>query len=596
MIIRRIRRTLVLHLILLLSALLLAGCQMASAKSERVNEDWSRGERLGQAVINDRVALATDATGENIYVAWVREYEPNEAEFLHFAHLDGAGRILSNRDLGIGTDRPAQVEIAVDHQDHVHLTWVDRLAGVRQLFYARLTGNGDLASYARPISLAEVTVESYATGVRPAGGVDVFWGVKEGEGTGLYHTRVGTWGDVIAENRHLGPNGFDPMFRTDGEGALHLVWQEEPSYWEHVIYYAIFDNEKRILGVPATLASFPAQTGVAVHRPALGLAGEEAYVFWSLERRGGGFSQPSAGSYHVTFPLGRPESPGKPRRVHVPDVNHPRYAETHGFFNAHALASQVESPFPSRFVYMPWTTQGHGDELAVVFALQVSGRTRSTIQTALTVWSRGDMKGYQIVGKTRSSSLRPRLVADSEKDLHLIWIDTAGFGAFDVYYASTTQEAREWLNRITGEDIAAALFDLGWGIVQALSFIPLALAWMFVPLALIALYVFVRAEGSLSRQGPRIVLVVAVLLYSVFKYLFRPNWLAALPLPHGLAPDVANVMIYIAPLVISALACTITWWFIRRRESISVLAAFGVFAVSDALITLLIYVPGVLAE
>lgn len=583
-------------LVLILSALLLVGCQMATAKSERVSQDWSRGERLGQSVVNDRVALATDATGENVYVAWVREYEINEAEFLHFAHLDGAGRILSSRDLSIGTDRPSQVEIAVDDQDHVHLTWVDRLADSRQLFYARLAPDGDLASYPRPVSLAELTAESYTMGATPAGGIDIFWGVKEGEGTGLYHCRLGSWGDIVEENRHLRASGFDPAFRTDREGALHLVWQEQPSYWERVIYYAPFNSEERTLGASAALASFPAQIGVATHGPTLGLAGEEAYVFWSLERRGGGLVQPSAESYYVTFPLGRPESAGKLRRVHVPDVRHPRYAETRGRFNLGRLASNAESPFPSRFVYMPWTTQGHGDELAVAFAIQLSGRTRNAIQTALTLWSRGEMKGYQIAGKTRTSSLRPRLVADSENDLHLIWIDTAGFGAFDVYYASTTQEARDRLNRITSEDVVAAIFGVAWGIVQALSFIPLALAWVFVPLALIALYVFVRAEGSLSLQGPRVVLVVAILLYSGFKYLFRPNWLAALPIPRGLAPDIANIVTYIAPLVISALACAITWLFIRRRESASVLSAFGVFAFSDAIITLLIYVPGVLAE
>ena len=600
------RRAKFVALALILSALLLTGCQLADARSERVVADWSRGERLGKAAINGRTGLAVEASGENLYTVWITEHEPNGTEFLHFSQLDHTGRVVVERDLSIGVDRPTQVEIALDHRDNLHLTWIDRLAGVRRLFYARLDKEGRLGSYPKPISPPEVTVTSYALELNPDGDIDIFWGAKEGKGAGLYHTRLDSWGDIMAENLDLRRGAFNPTFRvtqglategrTDDKGIIHLAWQEEPDYSSHLVYYATFDPTDRTLGTPFEIASFPAPTGTIARRPSLGLAKDDVYIFWSLERRGGGLAPPSANSYYVAFPSGRPDMAGKPRPVQIPALNTPQYERTKSPFNVHELASHTDSPFPSQFVYMPWSNRGHHDELPVAFAVQLASRTKSTIQIALTLWADGEMKGYQVVGKTRNSSLKPVLQADAQNDFHLIWIDTAGFGVFDVYYASTAESVRHHLNRITAQDIMATVFDVLWALVQGLSFIPMAITWTFMPLALIAIYLFIRAEGDLARTGSRIMLVASILLYTGFKFLFRPGWLTALPLPGQLSSDIANLMIYAMPLVIAGLSGVLTWLYISKREFASLLPAFGVFAGCDAIITLLIYVPGVLGE
>jgi len=201
-----------------------------------------------------------------------------------------------------------------------------------------------------------------------------------------------------------------------------------------------------------------------------------------------------------------------------------------------------------------------------------------------------------VSGKTRSSSLRPVLLADAQDNLHLAWIDAAGFGLYDVFYASTSTEARAALSRLTVRDVANAFFDVLWGIAQAASFLPIVFAWVFVPLILVALYLFIRVEGDLSRRGPRWMLILSLLLYVATKYLFRPNWMAALPLPANLASSIANVLMYATPLLISAVAGLLTWLFIRRREYASLFAVFLIFVATDAVMTLLIYVPGILAE
>ena len=581
---------------LLLGILLLIGCRPELARSERVTDDWSRGQRLGEAIINDRVGFVADRSGQNIYAIWVARRASDSAQELRFVHVDRAGRILGERALEIAVNKPGQVEIVLDGDDHLHLAWVDDVGEGRRLFYAMLDSTGGLLSERKPLSLPQAEVDSYAMGLGPSGNVDLFWSARGEKEAGLYHTRVGANGERLAENVLLQGSGFDPTFRIDRQGLFHLAWYEEPDYGRYALLYATFDAENRQLGPVTKLVEFSASAGVIGHHPRMGLAGDDVYLFWSSERRGGGIKEPAAQSFYLTFPLGRPELAGEQKEVQIPDLNHPRYQETKGSFNLHEMASDIQDHWPSEIVYFAATPKGHHDELPVAFSVRISGRTKQINQIILTVWSDGELKGYQIAAKTSTSSLRPVLLVDAEKDLHMVWIDTGGFGIYDLFYASTSQEARGYLNRLTGQDILAKGFNTIWGMVQAAGFVFVALIWVFPPLVLLAAYALARADDDLSHRGPRIVLILAIILYSMFKYLFEPGWLAALRLPHQWPADVVTVIMITLPFLISLLAGVVAWAFSRRRDYNSLFGVFGIFVGTDALLTLMIYVPGLLAE
>jgi len=591
-----VRLVLFLTLALIVASSLMAGCQPVRHKTERANPDWSRGEALGKAALNGRVGFAADASQEAIYLAWVAERERNGPEFLYLVRLDRSGRLLGSGELPIEVNRPTQVQLLGDPAGYLHLAWLDRLGENVHLFYARLDAAGQLVSQPQELSLPEAEVTSYEMALGPSGDIEVFWGAREGESAGLYHLRLGEAGEIKAANRYLGRKGFNPTFRVDRQGFVHLVWEEEPSAGEHYLYYAIFDRDGRALKDPVSISSFAAGTGLVTDRPALGLAGDDVYIFWSRERRGGGLTPPSAESYCLTFPLGRPEAASKPRQVNVPATGHPAYTHMETPVRVSELAISRATDFPSTFIYQPYTIRGHYDALVAAFAVEISSRTKQATHIVLTLWADGQMRGYQIVNKTRTGSMRPVFFEDAQGDLHLAWIDVAGFGVYEVYYASTSAEARANLNRLTAQDVLASAFNFLWGIVQALSFFPIILVWIFVPLLVIILYSFLRVEGDLARLGPRIMLVVSLLLYTIFKYLFRPNWLAALPLPPNLSPGLSDALIYTAPLLISGLATVATILYIKRREYPSLLPSFGFFVACDALLTLLIYVPGIVAE
>jgi len=456
------RKTLAFSIVMffVLVASLLIGCQMGAVRSERAHDDWSRGAHLGKTAINGRVGFAGDRSGQNLYAVWVTKLDSDGAQGLHFIHLDRAGRILDERDLGIVANRPSQVEIVLDDDGRLHVAWVDRVDGVRRLLYALLDSSGGLLSDRQVLSSPQVSVDSYAMGLAPSGGLDVFWSSRRGEKAGLYHMHRGMNGEKGSEDVLLREGGFDPAFRIDRQGLFHLAWHEEPDYGRYALYYATFDGESRQLGSATKLAEFPTSTGVIAHRPVMGLAGNDVYLFFSTERRGGGISEPSAWTSCLAFPLGRPELAGQPQEIHIPDLNHPDYQEVKSAFNLQELANPLQGYLTSEFVYLAATIDGHHDELPVAFSVRISGRTKDINQIVLTLWADGEIRGYQIAAKTSSGSLRPMILADAGEDLHLSWIDTGGFGIYDIFYASTSKEAHAYLNRLTGQDILAAGFNV----------------------------------------------------------------------------------------------------------------------------------------
>ncbi|MFP3896507.1 MAG: hypothetical protein ACLFV5_06700 [Anaerolineales bacterium] len=567
------------------------GCQFAEERSRRGSLDWSRGQRLGQAALNDRPALEVDgATGE-AYVVWVAG--EGDTSRLRFVRLDDAGRILVQRDLPFHVSMPSRVQMVASEGKQLYVAWIDNPAKGRSLFLARMDEEGEEKASPVQISPPGMVVDSYAMARGGDAGIHLFWGVEEGAGRGFYYMLLA--GGELEEPVLVRERGLAPCVRVDAGGEMHVVWREEPRAGECVVYYATFDAQGAILRDPHEIVSFSAPLGVTVHGPELGLTRDGVYIFWSSEVRGGGLTPPMAESYYVSFPLGEPQLAQRPRDIELPATNDPAYETLESTFNVHELAP-AETLSGASFVYMPSTIRTSEEELTVAFAVELVGRTKEIIQPALTLWREGALRGYQIVSKTRNVSMRPSLLGDEKGDLHLIWIDSAGFGAYDVYYAGTAREVRQHLNRITGRDVMGALFDFAWAVAQAVSFFPLLFLWGFLPLTLIAVYSVISAKGSLALWGPRIVLALSALLYVAFKYLFQPNWLGGLPLPGRLPPRVSNILMYAAPFVISGVAGGMAWLYARRQERSSLFPTFLVFMVSDTLLTLLIYVPGILAE
>jgi len=318
------------------------------------------------------------------------------------------------------------------------------------------------------------------------------------------------------------------------------------------------------------LAQFSRATGVSLHGPALGLDANNVYIFWSLEKRGG-LGAGTASCYRLSFPLGQP-SAREVSTVRIPPISNPLYIAREGAYNYRWLAPPL-GEWSSEFVHMPTPLGGQRSELAVALGVKVQPVSKAQleqiaivqfheeafwpgdrgpvaigfgpqVQVALAIFADGELKGYQIATRTKAMSLQPSIAVDAASNLHLAWLETAGFWRFDIYYATTSPQAKAWLDRTSPQDVLLRAIDLGWGMLSGLTLVPFMVVWIFPPLL----------ERAPSRFASAIVLGV--------------------------------------PLATLTLALTAVYAYARRARDGSLFRAFITFVLIDTFLSLTIYSLG----
>jgi hypothetical protein len=217
--------------------------------------------------------------------------------------------------------------------------------------------------------------------------------------------------------------------------------------------------------------------------------------------------------------------------------------------------------------------------------------TSSGMQLAMVVLSGGRPIGYQLVGDTPNASVLSTLVADSDANLHLAWIDTAGFRAYDVYYATTAPEAKRWLDRTTFEDVLLGAASLVWGIASGVSLIPIVAIWNMVPTMWVVSFYAISRREYLKDTGAKIGLAVAIVIYTASKLLFLPGLSAGPPFSFRLPEQIASLIATAKPVVILALGLLAIHLYTRRSRRATLFMAYLIFAVTDGLLTMVVYAP-----
>lgn len=585
-----------LVLILAVMACLLAGCDLGAEKSFRVVSDWSRGQVIGISALSNPIGMWVDPGGSPVHLAWVAQGE--SGELLHYVQLNELAEVIVDRDLEVPARHPHRLQLLPDGRGGTHLFWQDTHEGARGLYHLRIGSEGRPASYPARLSPADIIVESFYAGLNGRGEIEVFWSSQNGEHPGIYCAILDSWGEIVSHSTLIREGGLDPHFALAGDGTLHLTWIQKPSYEEHEIYYATLGPADATLQGATQVGSYRGGTGLVGYPSRIGLANDDVYIFWSVERRGGGLTPPAAQSYYTTFPQGKPES-GRVEQIGIPRDPKPDYSRAEGAFNYSELAAPAQGVaavyVDSPFVYQLSLVSQDGSELPVAFATQLSTRTQDRIQIALTVWSGGALKGYQVAARTRSISLRPVLVVDAVGDFHLAWIDTGGFGEYDVYYATTAPEAKAALNRIATRDVLSGVFNILWGFGQAVSFFPVFLFWLLAPLIWVSAFSFIRVDDDLTHTAAKVALGIAFLIYFFTKFFVMPaGFMSYVPFINDVPPPFDQWLTMGLPVIVFGLSVLAALLHARRSETKSVFAAFFIFAFTDGALSLLIYVPGYL--
>lgn len=581
-------------LVLGILIVLVSGCGMALPKTPKVIADWSRGKNLGQTRINWPVSVAWQDGG--LYLVWVAQSETA----VHFTTLDTAGNTIVSLDLPLITQRPREPLLVPAGAGELHLFYLDNPKIPRAVFYTRLSRNGDILMAPVRVSTPDVEAESVVAIPGPDGDFDVFWASEDKNTGGLYHTRVDRQGVVTQDSTLIAPAGGKPCVQTDHQGKIHLAWVQEPSLYQNDVYYAVLDPTTDLLYAKALVGRFATGTGLIAYGPVLGLDTQNAYVFWALEKRGGGLAAGGAETWYVTFPL---SAPGyrEPVRLPIPGTMKPDYQPAQGAFNYERLAYRSTDPSAiygdTDFLYMPNVVPGQHTELALFLSGKFSTRTHSSVDVVAAYLEAGAMKGYQIAARTSSNSMRPVAIADDAANLHLVWISPGGFGRYDVYYASTRTDVKSNFDRRTLDDVGSDLLASVWSIAPALGFFPpILLVWAFPSFVFVVLYYITQLEGGLDRRGPRVALVIAIVLYLFAKLILMPSVLFYSPLLNIMPRRYENLAIAAVPVVTFIISCGALVLYYKRSEYPTLLGSYLIFVLTDTILSLLIYVPTMLVS
>ncbi|MDH7489868.1 MAG: hypothetical protein QHH80_10210 [Anaerolineae bacterium] len=592
---QRFARTSVL-IALLAAVVLLSGCAAAAEKTEFAGPDWSRGIRVGKSHINNRPSILWDSASANAVISYLTNTE--QGWRIQIARVNAQAQV-SATTLPFPMRAPTRQQMVGGGQGTLHLFWLDTPSGQRPgLYHARATTDGTPLDEPVRISGDASDVTGYCTFRVAEGALDVLWSDVSHGDPQMFHARLADSGEIVIVPHALGIAGADPYAAVDTSGMVHLAWHLGQAMSAEKILYATLDPASLQVSEPTVMASFPMGTGLALYPPEVALETGWVYVIWSLEQRGGGLTPGTAETLYQAFPIGQPQRhSGGP--VYLPALAKPEYQAASGAFNyAHLypLASRnggaVILRSPSDYVYMQYAVPGQRDEAALFVSSSMAlPRRTGKIQIAFALLDDGRVKGYEVAVRTLSGSLRPAVAVDDEGAFHLACLGVGGFGTYEVLYASTLPAVRAVLNRMTGADVMALLLGKTWSAASALSFFPMLVIWLFLPFAWLVGFYLARPDADLNTRPGRVGLIVAIVLYLFSKLFMLPAFLWYAPFLDVVPPRYEWVVLFGFPALLLGLGVLAMRAYIRRSERKVVMFAFAIFAATDAILSLIFYMP-----
>lgn len=508
------------------------GDSVSISYSPSASSEWSKGRPVGETLLNE--AVAAEATSHSIYLVWV---DPSRQ--LHYVRLNRQAEVMEDTVIPIPTFYPRSPQLAVGAGDALHLTWLDGIEGQNSLYYARLNITGRPQIDPVVVSLPDDLVELARLTLDREGQVEIFWSSTPG----ILHATLNDMGEVVRPSTLLVPGGATPAIQVDQQGKIHMVWLEAETSFKDLIYYAAFDPERRVLSRPVQVASVFRRVGQTLDGLTVALDNETGYIFWSiLDRRDG-----TSTTEYVMLPLDNPSA----------RAQFPVGLTGVGFIrDASVLEGQRSTAYVAVSGQAP--DVGKGSQIALAFYRQ------------------GQFGGHQVITASRDASLKPSLLTDVLGELHLVWVESAGFNRYRVLYASTTEEAKKALNVTTLADVANSVVGAAMSLTLVIFFLPLMLAWILPPAVWIFAYFFATHDETLWSLRSWAALSVAVLLQVV----------AMITLTPGVSGGFSHFILPVLLAVVALIGVYIYAGVMRRR---SLLVATLIFALTHGLLRLIVY-------
>ena len=606
----------------LLAAVALIGWARAyiPLRTPRASEEWSRGRLLGVTPVNIRVDLQAAPDG-GVFLSWV-----DLDDRLRVVRVGARGQVVADRAPASGAHVPREPHLLVGPEGEIHLIW--RETGERRslLTYARLDSAASVQVGPFPLSLAGDEAQSPHLAFNRQGGVEVFWTGQ----AGIYWATLSAEGEMQGEPVLLVKDGGDVSVQMDHEGIFHLAWLQEIDQNVEVVYYASLNPEHKDLSQPEEMTRLFLRVGQSVESLVIGLDTDIGYILWAIQD----MKYVTSSAQYAFFPLeiprqkkvrdlqldagGNPLSlwaaPGQYEKLLValaetvmtPDgpglqigVITLRGEQSSGDYVWAAVGTRLSTD--SRLAGLrlgdsadhgrpvtgvPWWYRDQGEghirwvQIASPIALHVYANNPQ-LAIRYSPFVQSDWPEDQVVVTASGSpSLKPSLAVDAQDNLHLSWLETGGFGAYRVAYASTTSEVKQAYNRLTVWDVTDRVMGMAMQFFLAVGLTPvLAIYWSLFPLMWLLLYLLFTGHESLTVSGARVAFGVSVLLEVISTYLVYPH-----------RSRMSPVLQWTVPLATAAVALLLALLYLRKRDEKPLFGAFFVFAIANGLLQVMCFV------
>jgi hypothetical protein len=584
-------------LLLLAAALLLAACAPRT-HTPRIDPAWGRASLVGAAAHSDRIGLVVAPDGSYVALAYPVRPPEGAEDFLHLLVLNGRGDILIDQDFEPSFPDIQDVQLLLAPTGELHLYWLAGVFSERALWHAELPPmEAPSVSVLQPeqVSPAGVAVRWHRAELLPDGRPLVLWS----DADACVQGRVGT--GTTSDCLMTGVFGVD--FQLDPFGVAHVVWTRQETASRLTLNHGLLTpdswafEERR----PVALVIIPGGASPdAINGPVISLGTGYDYVSWTQEiSTMFGTTQQQR---YVAVPQADRQG-GVPtirllesRQVNVLPTFPPPAESAHGYFSYQRLVPAGSASRGTTSVSgAPAAVSGRGEESALATSALYYTRSREGFQPTVMVFRDGGFVGYQALTWTDHPSVNAAIAADGSNNLYVAWNDATGESYhYPIYLATTAPGLRAAWQRLTFQDVLSIASDLFNRVVSGVFLIPLTLVWLLVPFVWILAAVIV-SHGELYGNQGRVVLIVALWIYWLSKYLFSQQILATLPSLDYLPPTVATLAVYLVPVFVLGLSCALASLVYYRRTSeddFSAMKAYIITAGIDWVLSLAIYATG----
>jgi len=568
--------------------LLLAGCTEVPERSAKAHPAWSRGERIGVASIPQRAGLDVTPDGQQVHVAWsVRGAKATQIIYLQ---LDQQANLLLQETVAPAGLSLLRHPAVIVQSDVVYLFFSGKqTSNTEAVFVQRMLPSVQTLSEPVMLTPSDHDVSGYDVLVSSEG-IDCFWSTGEGLHGQLFYRRFDREGTPLTEATWLAM-GSAPTAERDAAGGIHLAWTSPQRAAAQQILYAFFTPDQPIGPVAGThISDIVTRAGILMKPLQLGLDTTHVYLVWSREFRTG-LSAGTSEVEYVSFPIGQPRLI-QPQTLYVPSIGEPEYTPRQDFFRIGPwVPLQGGVRGASDYLDAPWPLRGQHAELPVVLSASLRYRVHSAIQPILVIFTGGRPAGYQVIGRTQRLSRQTSVAADEQGNLYAIWLDIRGPGENDVYFASTAPAALARLDQTTSNDVLIGLAATLWGMVSGLGLVPLLGVQLLPLLVLIGVFYLSGMDDDLHGLAAQVTFLLGTGLYLVIKLLVMSPVLAFPPLMRQIPSELHTLWTWIVPFLLAFASGLVVYRYVRRSERPVLFTGLALFALTDGILTIMIYGP-----